>query len=168
MNQAKIWAIQVSKLAKMEGCTFTPQVFLQHHSAAHTANPRLSRAPLGPQTTHMDRHCAWKAASKSRPLKSSLIMKFDSLFMQLCVIGEKSKLLAWVMIPVFQIQSQITILQRSLPISILAVKSIYYLVEDKTGLEDSRPSFSHYLASSFIEANVASLYTPINKFIQPC
>ena len=54
----KLWAIEVSKLAKI----ITTQAFIQHHGTVqlHTAIHKLNRAPLGPPTTCIDNHCAWE------------------------------------------------------------------------------------------------------------
>ena len=52
---------------------FTAEVFIQHHGAvqSHTAIPRLTKAPLGPHHMYGFSLGLEKAASKTRPLKSS-------------------------------------------------------------------------------------------------
>ena len=66
MNYAKLWALQVSKLAKMK---VTAGVFIQHHSTVqpHTAIPRLIQL----HSTRMDHHWA-QEKQPAKPDYSSL------------------------------------------------------------------------------------------------
>ena len=91
INQAKLWAIQVSKLAKMK-------VNLQHRSLfnimALYSYPHIDQSSIkAPDRMYQSPLCSGKAASKSRPLKFRLCNLRCSLFMCLCILGEKSKLI---------------------------------------------------------------------------
>jgi len=77
-------------------------VIIQHCKAVqpHTANSLLAKSPLKSQTAH--KACQW--AWEKHPAKadhSNLIVKFDSVFMKLCVCEEKSNLQSWVKRMVF-------------------------------------------------------------------
>ena len=62
-----LWAIQVSKLAIMKGR-------LQHRSLFNTTklcdHPQADQSSIrAPETTHIDRHCAWE----KQPAKANLL-----------------------------------------------------------------------------------------------
>jgi len=73
LYKAKLWAIQVFRLAKGK---FTVDTFIQYQRAVQpfTVIPRLAKSPFGHQTACTDRHLA----SEKQPAKADhLIVAFS-------------------------------------------------------------------------------------------
>ena len=67
MYQAKLWATQVFKLAKMKGNSQqTPSISTPQSCAATHSHPK-TEPPFGHQTACTDRHCA----SEKQPAKAN-------------------------------------------------------------------------------------------------
>jgi len=84
---------------------FTVQVIIQHCKAVqpHTTNSWLAKSPLRSQTTYRVVIGLGKRSQQKQTTQTwmTLIVKFDNVFMKLCVCEEKSNLQSWAIRPVF-------------------------------------------------------------------